>query len=49
MDVTFNETPYFTKPYLQRENSILEDKDMDFLFDLLSLPKLVSSNLSHVS
>ena len=39
VDVTFNEQEsYFTTPYFQGENSIIKDKDGDFLLDLSSLP-----------
>ena len=39
MGVIFSEhESYFTKPYLQGDSSIMEDKDRrDFLLDLLSL------------
>ena len=54
-DVIFVETePYFIQPYLQRETSIVEDKDDFFLLDLPSSspklapePKLEPSSQTH--
>ena len=44
VDITFHESEsYFTTPYLQKENSIRDDKDQEsFLMDpfLINLPKV---------